>query len=506
MNDQPHRWQRPGPILPRVSFRPAWSLPSELALHNWLFGSTPQDSLNTARWGWTAQELRRWSGANGPAFTVPAALRPERTWNGGPFSLFLSADTTAPRKPDSRQRVRSGRPEQSTGRTVRRPVPKAIPLGQDKSRTPAPDSSQRCVRCLMPGGLPDSRFDSQGVCSWCREDFPFYQPRGDSALEASLHPFRGRGRQADCLVGVSGGKDSCYALMRLVRVHGMRAEAFTYVHDGLTGDALQNARRVCESLGVRHHLLSLPGRTHLECFNTFFRAWLDRPAIVTAAMSCAACKHLHCLGTDLAARREIPLVVWADSPMEYAPFLSIAVKPDRRGDSRRGSLASGALRLAAATAGSPGLVRGLWRHFSLCLQGCLAFHPTSPWLRLRWPSVQRLSFFAYHDWEPAAMRAALIDGTGWRRPGGPDDWHSDCLFNVLKEYMFQSMLGASYMDACLSNQIRRGLIEREAALQALKASKRHLRDQVGPALERLGLEKLAPRLDLSCFDLLSSPA
>lgn len=99
------------------------------------------------------------------------------------------------------------------------------------------------------------------------------------------------------------------------------------------------------------------------------------------------------------------------------------------------------------------------------------------------------------------MRRVLSMETGWRRPDGPDDWHSDCLFNVLKEYMFQSMLGASYTDACLSNQVRRELLERDTALKLLTDSKNHFKTSVRPALEQLGLGNLAPRIDLSCFDL-----
>lgn len=360
---------------------------------------------------------------------------------------------------------------------------------------------ERCARCLMPRSLPGSAFDSRGLCSWCREDFPYYHPRGGSALDKTLNSFRGLGQQADCLVGVSGGKDSCYALFSLVRHHGMRAEAFTYTHAGLTAEALRNARQVCASLGVRHHLLSLRGNTHLDSFTGFFRLWLDRKDILTAALSCVACKHLHLLGTALAARRSIPLVVWASSPMEYSPFLSVSVEPDGNGGSKRGSLASGALRLAEGAARSPALAIEVLRRFPLCLKGCLAFSPASPWLRLRHPGVKHLPFFDYLPWEPDRMRGVLSAETGWQRPGGPDDWHSDCLFNVVKEYMFQSMLGASYTDACLSNQVRRGLLGRATALTLLAESKRHLRAGVLPVLERLGLAGLAPRIDLSCFDL-----
>jgi glutamine---fructose-6-phosphate transaminase (isomerizing) len=370
---------------------------------------------------------------------------------------------------------------------------------RNEPRTARP--AVRCGRCLMPASLPGSDFDSQGTCAWCRSGFPDYTPRGVGGLEAVLSKYRGQGRSADCLVGISGGKDSSFVLMELATRFGMRAEAFTYTHAGLVPGALDNARRVCESLNVPHHLVSLPGNEHLDSFRTFFRTWLKRPGILPAALTCVACKHLHLLGSALAVSRGIPLIVWAGSPMEYSPFLSMAVKTAKGGRVVRGSLLSGAARLARGSLLSPVLAGGLRRHFSLCLHGCLAFSPSSPWLRLRHPGLRQLLYFEYCRWEPDRMRGQLISTTGWQLPPAPDDWHSDCTFNVLKEYMFQSMLGASYTDAFLSNQIRKNLLGREAALAALAMSKAYFRRQVHPALERLGLKYLAPGIDLSCFDI-----
>ena len=67
---------------------------------------------------------------------------------------------------------------------------------------------KRCNRCLMPDSLPSAGFDDAGVCRWCRNGFPNYEPLGEAALAAVLAEHRGGSGSADCLVGVSGGKDS----------------------------------------------------------------------------------------------------------------------------------------------------------------------------------------------------------------------------------------------------------------------------------------------------------
>jgi tRNA(Ile)-lysidine synthase TilS/MesJ len=108
-------------------------------------------------------------------------------------------------------------------------------------------------------------------------------------------------------VGLSGGKDSTYALYRLVTHYGLRAEAFTYVHDGTAEFSLNNAVETCRRLGVVHHIVSLKGSSHLETFKGYFQAWQKHPSAVSAGMTCVACKHLHILGSGIAKKREIPL-------------------------------------------------------------------------------------------------------------------------------------------------------------------------------------------------------
>jgi len=79
----------------------------------------------------------------------------------------------------------------------------------------------------MPDTLPGSDFDENGVCSWCRNSYPAYTVKGDQRL---ITKFKGLGKhsgRADCVVGLSGGKDSTYALYRLVRHYGLKAEALS---------------------------------------------------------------------------------------------------------------------------------------------------------------------------------------------------------------------------------------------------------------------------------------
>jgi hypothetical protein len=347
--------------------------------------------------------------------------------------------------------------------------------------------------------IPGSDFDDRGVCSWCRSGYPNYRPLGIEFLRQTIHARLRPDSEADCIVGVSGGKDSAFALWALKREFGLRVEAFTYDHDGVTEHARANVRSVCSTLDVPLHVFSLGDHRHLNSFKDYFEAFLAHPSPVTAGMTCVACKHLHLFGSHLAAKKHAPFAVWANCPLEYSPFL--ALKSRGIGTRREGLVKGGAL-LAAEVLKAPRFMSAIARHFTLTLEGCLAFAPGSPYLKLRYPSVQQLVFFEYWPWNPAEIYGILSNEAGWRKPTGiPDDWHSDCTFNVFKEFIFQSMLGVSYTDGFLSNQIRAGLITRDHALLQLADSKRFYAHALPRALEMTGLAHLASGVDLSCFDI-----
>ena len=74
-----------------------------------------------------------------------------------------------------------------------------------------------CTNCVMPSTKPDLQFDGQGVCSACRN----YQARETVDWDARrvelqhiVSRFKGDGTHWDCIVPVSGGKDSTYQVLR----------------------------------------------------------------------------------------------------------------------------------------------------------------------------------------------------------------------------------------------------------------------------------------------------
>jgi hypothetical protein len=359
--------------------------------------------------------------------------------------------------------------------------------------------STRCSTCVMPSSVPGSGLESSDTCNWCKDGYPHYIPKGEDSLRSILNAHRNGGSGADCLVGLSGGKDSSFAVLELATKFGLKVEAFTYVHGGLTPFALENAKRVCRALGIEHHTVSLNGDEHLNSFKTYFKAWVKSPKPITAAMSCVACKHLHLLGTRLAAKRKIPMVVWANSPIEDPPFVVLKFKPvEGAHEFKRENIIKAGTRMLMET---PSLAAAFLKHPRTSTLGCLSVTPISKFLSLRYRGLTHIYFYDFIDWQPKTIVENLTSRVGWEKPNAPDDWRSDCSLNAFKEFMFQSMLGSSYTDAFLSNQIRYGLMTRAEAWEKLKISKKYYAREVPRVLKSIGLESLEKEISLDCFNI-----
>jgi hypothetical protein len=114
-----------------------------------------------------------------------------------------------------------------------------------------------CRNCLLPAAVPGADLDGGGLCALCRTPRP-QDKRGverlrrlrEVDLERALEACRGQG-DYDCLVPLSGGKDSVYLLYKLKVEYGLRVLAHTTDID-IGEVAWANIRRAVEKLDVEH--------------------------------------------------------------------------------------------------------------------------------------------------------------------------------------------------------------------------------------------------------------
>lgn len=115
-----------------------------------------------------------------------------------------------------------------------------------------------CIRCIMDTRAdPSIRFDERGVCHHCQRYDELVSKRvitgesGRQALERLVDRMKsaGRGRDYDCIIGVSGGVDSTYVAY-LVRKMGLRPLAVHFDNGWNSELAVKNIERVLKTLDI----------------------------------------------------------------------------------------------------------------------------------------------------------------------------------------------------------------------------------------------------------------
>jgi len=116
-----------------------------------------------------------------------------------------------------------------------------------------------CSRCVLDTTVADIWFDERGECKYCKihDEMERLHPLGEALKkECDLLVARikkeGRGKPFDCIVGVSGGRDSTFTLYTAVKM-GLRPLAVHFDNGWNSEIAVRNIKKACEKLGVTLH-------------------------------------------------------------------------------------------------------------------------------------------------------------------------------------------------------------------------------------------------------------
>jgi N-acetyl sugar amidotransferase len=164
----------------------------------------------------------------------------------------------------------------------------------------------------MPDTKPDLHLDGEGVCNACRS----YQKRGevdwDARHKALLELLEKRrrldGSNWDCIVPVSGGKDSTYQVVRMVQL-GLNPLCVTATTCDITPLGRKNIENL-KHLGVDHVQMSP---------NPLVRAKLNRIGLMQVGdISWPEHVGIFTIPVRAAVQFNVPLIVWGEnSQNEY---------------------------------------------------------------------------------------------------------------------------------------------------------------------------------------------
>lgn len=181
---------------------------------------------------------------------------------------------------------------------------------------------RRCKNCLLPAIAPGADIDRSGLCFFCRNrsTTPSGAPPSDEYkkdLETTLRQARNHpGSEYDCVVPLSGGKDSLNLLHRLKVDYGLRVLAFTCDID-LPPVAWNNIRLALQRLNI-DHMVFRPSHAFLtKLFRYLLCNQEARGAVYTVSYVYAPL--FEGAAIRLAIEKNIPLIFAGYSPGQPDP-------------------------------------------------------------------------------------------------------------------------------------------------------------------------------------------
>lgn len=300
----------------------------------------------------------------------------------------------------------------------------------------------RCSHCILPADLPGLTLDEDGKCNCCRDyeshsfaESDITREQAKERFRAILQKIRGQGKY-DCLVPLSGGKDSSYILYVLVKEYDLKPLAFNFNNGFQHSQAIQNIENLVNRLGV--DLVIYKPNPHM--LRKLFRAFLLR-----AGEFCTPCNMLiDATGYRVAQENGIQAVMSGASAF-LDPGLegvSSAVYYDQKYyyEVAKGLVTSPERKYYVGPSYSQKALR-----------------------RLLGRAPYNIDVLGYLRPDIDEMHQTLEE-VGWKRPADTVQ-HGDCLLNPLKEYIYYRKWGCNEVTGLYSVLIRSGRITREEGLE-----------------------------------------
>ncbi len=136
-----------------------------------------------------------------------------------------------------------------------------------------------CTRCIYDSNTPGIKFNDQGVCNYCKqvdtlcETYQTGLPEGEKKLLKIITQIKreGKGKKYDCVIGVSGGTDSSFLLLKALE-WGLRPLAVHYDNTWNSAIATENIRKVTSKLKIDLYTYVVDNKEADDIFKSFLLA------------------------------------------------------------------------------------------------------------------------------------------------------------------------------------------------------------------------------------------
>ncbi len=309
-------------------------------------------------------------------------------------------------------------------------------------------SLQYCTRCGMPSSERELTFDELGICNMCissEQKMHMDWVERERELRRIFDEYRDRpGSAYDCIVPISGGKDSAFQLYLLTHVYKLKPLAVTFSHNWYSETGQKNLRWCLETFDV-DHIMFTPSRS-----------LVNRAARHSLKMIGDSCWHCHAgvgaFPLQVACRYNIPLLVWGESQAEYSGMANYyAIRKFDRDYFK--------------------VVSSRYEHWEMATEG-LTVRDLSPFALPTWEEVERVGIVGVHlgdhvFWDSERQVELLRDQFGWQEDTVEGTYKCyksvECIMPGVHDYTKFLKRGYGRATDHTAQDVRAGLMTREEA-------------------------------------------
>ncbi|MGX2949005.1 hypothetical protein [Frederiksenia canicola] len=343
---------------------------------------------------------------------------------------------------------------------------------------------RRCTRCILPETMPFIRFDHEGVCNYCHSYKPRNNPKPKEELFKLVEPYRRKGKELDCIVPFSGGRDSCYGLHLIVNELKMKPVTYTYDWGMVTDLGRRNISRMCSKLGVENIIVAADISKKRDNIRKNLKAWLKSPHLGMMAILTAGDKHFFRYVEHIKKQTGINLNLWGVNPLEVTYFKTgfLGIPPD----------------FEESKVYSHGISKQIIYHSKRfkAMLGSPSYFNSSLWDTLSGEYYRSFTekkdyyhIFDYWRWDETVVDNTLLSEYDWEKAvDTPTTWRIGDGTAAFYNYVYYTVAGFTEHDTFRSNQIREGQLTREEALKLIREENKPRYENIRWYLDTLGMD------------------
>jgi hypothetical protein len=344
------------------------------------------------------------------------------------------------------------------------------------------DGIKRCNKCILPYTMPYIEYNEERICNYCR-NYSIRVPKGKNFLFELSDRARSKSGEIDCLVGVSGGRDSTYALHYIKKVLKLNPAAYTYDWGLVTDLARRNISRICGKLGVEHILVSADIRKKRDFIRKNVEAWLRKPELGIIPLFMAGDKHYFYYAKKVKQQLGVKLIMFGENMLEKADFKAgfAGGIPENIDEDHVYTMSVinklrmlfyyGRNFITNSAYLNSSLIDTMTAYacYYLMNRDYVNIYRYIPWIEEKVVST----IVKEYDWELAEDTKAT-----WRIGDGTASFYN---------YIYYTIAGFTENDAIRSNQIREGMVSRNRALSLVKEENRPRFQSIKWYLDTIGM-------------------